>query len=90
MVKKEAGKSSKSKHKEAVEEKATKPELVIPDILIPLNKPKIKRPQSVSPWNGTLEYNNKVYLGAHISAAGYCYNSNFFFCISIIEVNCLS
>lgn len=48
-----------------------KPELVIPEINIPTNKPQILRKDGPSPWNGTIEYNNKVFLGAHISAAGF-------------------
>lgn len=47
-----------------------KPEMVIPEIIIPSNKPIIKREDGPSPWNGTVKYDNKIFLGAHISAAG--------------------
>ena len=47
-----------------------KPELIIPEIVIPVNKPVIKRKNGPSPWNGTIKYENKIFLGAHISAAG--------------------
>ncbi|XP_046450041.1 probable endonuclease 4 isoform X2 [Daphnia pulex] len=47
-----------------------KPEMVIPEIIIPSNKPIIKREVGPSPWNGTVKYDNKIFLGAHISAAG--------------------
>lgn len=49
---------------------STKPELVIPEIIIPVDKKIILRKDGPSPWNGTIKYDNKVFLGAHISAAG--------------------
>ena len=55
----------------------SKPELVIPEIVIPVNKIKIPRTDGPSPWNGTIKYDNKVFLGAHISAAGCCFFLNF-------------
>lgn len=47
-----------------------KPELAIPEIIIPVNKPQILKKAGPSSWNGTVKYDNKVFLGAHISAAG--------------------
>jgi len=50
--------------------KAPKAELVVPDIKIPSKGEVVARPTGPSPYNGTIQFTNKVYLGAHISAAG--------------------
>jgi len=61
----------KSGKKTSVKSEAVpKPELVIPQINIPLKGEIISRIDGPSPHNGTVKFNNKVYLGAHISAAG--------------------
>lgn len=61
----------KSEKKTSVKSEAVpKPELVIPQINIPLKGEIIPRIDGPSPHNGTVQFNNKVYLGAHISAAG--------------------
>ena len=53
---------------------APKPELVIPDINIPLKGEIIPKMDGPSPHNGTIQYSNKIFLGAHISAAGIVIN----------------
>lgn len=68
---KPAEKITKSGKKISVKSEAVpKPELVIPQINIPLKGEIIPRIDGPSPHNGTVQFNNKVYLGAHISAAG--------------------
>lgn len=63
-------KKGSSVKKEETEGAIPKPELVVPEINIPLKGDIIPRLDGPSPHNGTIQYNNKVYLGAHISAAG--------------------
>lgn len=67
-VKKE--KVSKFSEKSTTKTAVPKPEMVIPEIVIPINKPSIKREDGPSPFNGTIKYDNKIFLGAHIPAAG--------------------
>jgi len=45
-------------------------QLKIPEIIIPRNQDVIPRVEGPSPFNGTICYENRVCLGAHISAAG--------------------
>lgn len=71
VIKEKATKSAKTASETSVTKSAVpKPEMVIPEIVIPINKPSIKREDGPSPWNGTIKYDNKIFLGAHISAAG--------------------
>lgn len=65
-----ATKPKKEKAEDDLKGNACKPELEIPEIIIPAKLEKIPRVDGPSPWNGTISYTNKVYLGAHISAAG--------------------
>jgi membrane-bound lytic murein transglycosylase B len=69
-IKKEAKPQTKRKTtvaKAAVE----KPQLKIPEIEIPVKGEIIERPKGPSPWgNGTIKFTDKMYPGAHVSAAG--------------------
>ena len=76
VVKKSAKSSKKSvkltdqesDNKEAVK---VKNQLEIPEIVIPKNTETVPRIEGPSSWNGTVSYTNQIYLGAHISAAGW-------------------
>jgi hypothetical protein len=69
-IKKEAKPQTKKKAtatKAAVE----KPQLQIPEIEVPVKGEIIERPKGPSPWgNGTIKFTDKMYPGAHVSAAG--------------------
>jgi DNA-binding FrmR family transcriptional regulator len=58
------------KNSSTAAEKAPKAEFVVADIKIPSKGEVVVRPTGPSPYNGTIQFTNKVYLGAHISAAG--------------------
>ena len=66
----EKPKKNKKTSSSAAAGKAPKAELVVPDIKIPSKGEVVARPTGPSPYNGTIQFTNKVYLGAHISAAG--------------------
>ena len=70
----ETGKKPKKSKKAATtastKAMAPKAELLVPEIVIPSKGEMIIRPTGPSPYNGTIQFANKVYLGAHISAAG--------------------
>ncbi|XP_057367462.1 probable endonuclease 4 [Daphnia carinata] len=71
VIKEKVKKSAKAASETSVTKCAVpKPEMIIPEIVIPINKPSIKREDGPSPWNGTMKFDNKIFLGAHISAAG--------------------
>lgn len=72
-------KAKKDKAEGDIKKGISKPELEIPDIIIPKKMEKIARIDGPSPWNGTISYTNKIYLGAHISAAGNCNQVRFRF-----------
>ena len=50
--------------------KKEKMQLPVLDIVVPESGKLVPRCDGPSPWNGTIKYTNKVYLGAHVSAAG--------------------
>ena len=48
-----------------------KPQLKIPEIEVPVKGEIIERPKGPSSWgNGTIKFTDKMYPGAHVSAAG--------------------